>query len=126
MQSKLERLSENNRLLILELEEKRALTQEMNKKYQTVFKENNDLKTDIRQLRRDMAVVVQGRGNRANVPELEKQILKQVEETQAFMMQTQQTVEQEKKKVQDTFKTQQRGAYNPFEDDEDLPQRYPL
>ncbi len=39
IQNKLDRLSENNRLLILELEEKRNLTQDMNRKYQTIFKE---------------------------------------------------------------------------------------
>ena len=40
IQTKLDRLSENNRLLILELEEKRSLSQEMQRKYQTMYKEN--------------------------------------------------------------------------------------
>jgi peptidoglycan hydrolase CwlO-like protein len=56
-QSKLDRLSENNKLLIMELEEKRALSQEISKKYQNLHKENGELRNELRQAKKEATSV---------------------------------------------------------------------
>lgn len=48
---RVDRLAENNRLLILELEEKQALARDVNRRFDTLQKENLQLKLELLELK---------------------------------------------------------------------------
>eukprot|EP01117_Protostelium_nocturnum_P011711 TRINITY_DN4262_c0_g1_i1.p1 TRINITY_DN4262_c0_g1~~TRINITY_DN4262_c0_g1_i1.p1 ORF type:complete len:936 (-),score=441.56 TRINITY_DN4262_c0_g1_i1:53-2860(-) len=90
------RLSENNRILIMELEEKRQIQQDIAKKYQQLSRENKELKLEISRIKQESIHRLREGYN----VDLSHEVLRQVEGTQQMMKKTDEQLEKEKEKYQ--------------------------
>eukprot|EP01119_Soliformovum_irregulare_P010891 TRINITY_DN2683_c1_g1_i3.p1 TRINITY_DN2683_c1_g1~~TRINITY_DN2683_c1_g1_i3.p1 ORF type:complete len:218 (+),score=78.80 TRINITY_DN2683_c1_g1_i3:281-934(+) len=103
-QDKMNRLAENNRLLILELEEKRGMLRDIHRRYENSSKSNQELRDEIASLKK--------RALRSEVPMMEREILSSVESAQNLMSLTQAALEEERKKFL-SFLQQKEKKYGP-------------